>query len=799
MNTLNIALNAQIPGFETVETKDVLEAAQKLRSEFPQIKRVIGIDNDVTVAIDAAYKTGSGIAQQGAVIADSIYKLRKLDIAMLIASNDSSDNAIHRAAYEVARDVYISGDIAGKALMLAIASGRSEAECHYLIARKLEKMQGEIVRRTERLSCSYKGMYEETPASAQEIFEEIITRPGKTLVQAPTGYGKTSEIIDPLIRASLADGLKVLIISHRRSINRTLATGISGVISYDECTHPAIIKNAQAIKIVVNSLAAEKFQDFIKSVDVVIIDEASQVISHVLGGEVKDRERVWDTLNFVVKNASEALLADADINARCVELVGQIHRFFSVSRDHSDITVKTGDLEHVRGLAIEAAAAGEPTLIAIDGAKSAKALAHVIQKRTGVEPLVITSESAKWVQQAAFIADPNNTEHQVVIYSPVITSSLSITSGHFKKHFGLFSGQVVPSDAIQMLRRDRTAVEFIVGLKNPEYSKSEVVDVKYNRVDASNTREAIEAAQIDNVLKETLLEALEKDTGISAFESLQYEHLSAEAWLRDNVQNTLPATLLDQGFKVEVLKHDDELALMGFRAESQGRKAVNAAAAEKVLASKALSEIEVARVKDQGSSDEAEHIRSVRAKAEKVIGRTDLTAEDAKVWKEGEGEGAIKRFRKLMSSQADKSESEAKVYSIIATVVHGMTTTSDWTSEDSAKAFDSLNEIRHDVIRTGLSIGKAATPKAKQAAMTKILGQLGLKTKKREGATLQAKIAQLQAQLEEAKCDEVKKSVGMKLKELNAQLPKDDNQDARFYYFIITSDSMTQMMTYIQK
>lgn len=755
MTNPNFALNATIPGFETLETNDVLKSAQKLRSEFPEIKRFIGIDKDVLTAIEAAYKTGSGIAAQGAVIADSIYKLRKLDIAMLIARNDDSDSAMHRAAYEVARDVFISGDIAGKALMLAIASGRSEAECHYLIARKLEKMQSEIGRRTDRLSTLYTSYFAETPVSAQEIFEEIITHPGKTLVQAPTGYGKTSEIIDPLIRSSLADGLKVLIISHRRSINRTLATGIPGVISYDECTHPAIIKNAQAIKIVVNSLAAEKFQDFIKATDVVIIDEASQVISHVLGGEVKDREKVWDTLNFVVKNASEALLADADINARCVELVGWDHRFFFVGRSHTDITVKTGELEHVRGLAIEAAAAGENTLIAIDGAKSAKALAHVIQKRTGVEPLVITSESAKWKEQAAFIADPNSTTHQVVIYSPVITSSLSITSGHFKKHFGLFSGQVVPSDAIQMLRRDRTAVEFIVGLKNPEYSKSEVIDVKYNRVDASNTREAIEAAQIDDVLKETLLEALEKDTGISAFESLQYEHLSAEAWLRDNIQNTLPATLLDQGFKIEVLKHDDELAAMGYCAEMQGRKAVNAAAAEKVLASKALSEIEVARVNDQGSSDEAEHIRSVRAKAENVIGRSDLTPEDAAVWKEGEGEGTIKRFRKLMSDASSKTDSEAKVYAVIAQVVQAMTATgTKWVAEDSAKAFDSLNAIRHDVIRAGLSIGKAATPKAKQAAITKILGQLGLKTKKVDGGK-------------------------------------------SGFYFIIKSDSMTQMMTYL--
>ncbi|WP_142794403.1 hypothetical protein, partial [Klebsiella pneumoniae] len=34
---------------------------------------------------------------------------------------------------------------------------------------------------------------------------------------------------------------------------------------------------------------------------------------------------------------------------------------------------------------------------------------------------------------------------------------------HFHRHFGMFCGEVVPSDAIQMLRRDRTAQEYIIG------------------------------------------------------------------------------------------------------------------------------------------------------------------------------------------------------------------------------------------------------------------------------------------------------------------------------------------------
>ncbi|WP_227541839.1 hypothetical protein, partial [Klebsiella pneumoniae] len=43
------------------------------------------------------------------------------------------------------------------------------------------------------------------------------------------------------------------------------------------------------------------------------------------------------------------------------------------------------------------------------------------------------------------------------------SSGVSIEQKHFDRHFGMFCGEVVPSDAIQMLRRDRTAKEFIIG------------------------------------------------------------------------------------------------------------------------------------------------------------------------------------------------------------------------------------------------------------------------------------------------------------------------------------------------
>lgn len=50
-----------------------------------------------------------------------------------------------------------------------------------------------------------------------------------------------------------------------------------------------------------------------------------------------------------------------------------------------------------------------------------------------------------------------------LIYSPAISSGVSIEERHFTR-ISAASAAVVPSDAIQMLRRDGTATEFMVDL-----------------------------------------------------------------------------------------------------------------------------------------------------------------------------------------------------------------------------------------------------------------------------------------------------------------------------------------------
>lgn len=742
--------------------KEALTTALELR-EYKNTTRLMSIEGNVLNAVSVAYKTASGLhSANDGEITKSIYTMSKIAIALMIVKADSSDKAFDTAAFEIARDVFVSGKTQEKAQALAEATGRTQDACVSAIDSKLEFLTTRMNSKTNALTDT--GISPESPEAIRDI---ILRDGGKYLISLPTGEGKSTIINEPVIQHYLDNGSKVLVISHRRSINKTLAN-LSGIVSYDECDSPEVLLNAKGLKIVVNSLSALKFKRFIQEVDLVVIDEASQVISHVLGGEVKNRQAVWETLDFVVKHTANVIMSDADIDARCAEMIGPGYKLFKKPAAHSGITVKTGDINHVRALAV-ASACKTPTLIACDAVKEALALAKSIEKQGGPAALVITADNALWPEQAAFIANPNGTNHQVVIYSPVITSALSITSGHFKAHYGVFQGQVVPSDAIQMLRRDRTAKSFVVGIKQPMYSKSEAVEATYkcspialddlvphlkadtfvpvvfirdpDKSDEENdavineaqadAKKAFDAAQ--NAKLQRLISA---EVASINFRFVEYGHRKNEAWLRDNIQSALPASLLARGFDVEVLEHDDDLSLVGFKSDSLARKSVKRQIAKGINQAVQADEATAQRVQEYGSVTEQEYLEATRAKAIGVMKVSDFNLDDALVWGSGDGESKIIKFRELMSTTealgATDDRSSKKVMSLLKPALETMSTSNAWSGIESVALFDSLNTIRTDVLTVGIRISSAKSDQAKKADITKIFSQFGLVVKKHE-------------------------------------------------------------------
>ena len=730
LNTADGGVSASLKEVTVIANDDqALDKAAQCRSDFPTHTRLVSIEGNVLRAVSVAYRTASGLHSTACgQITKCIYNLPKVDIALLIAENDPSDEAFDRAAFEVARDAFVSGNLEAKATILAKAAGRAPEACYNLIQRKLADMTEKMNSKSNHFTA-----LGEVPASPEAVRDAILASGGKYLLNLPTGYGKTSKILEPVLQEYLDAGKRVLVISHRRSINKNIAN-LPGMVSYDECTRPSTIENAKGLKIVVNSIANHQFKAFVESADLVVIDEASQVIAHALGGEIRERQAVWNTLNFVVKNTADVIMSDADIDSRCREMIGP-SRLFSINQNHSNIKVVTGEINRVRAMAIAAATSTvkpRNVLIACDVVKEGSALAKSIEKVSGVAPLVINADNAKWTEQAAFIADPNSSKHRVVIYSPVITSALSITSGHFSAHFGLFQGLVIPRDAIQMLRRNRTASLFVVGIKHSAYSKSEAVEISFKK-ERVRIDEALSDLPIDDVTKARVRAAVYAESKLSGFKAIEYKHCADEAWMKDNIQNTLPSTLLAQGFRIRVLAHNEALSKKGFVADSQGRKAVKKEIVSKLLASAAADRVATDLVTEAGSVDEAQLLTVIRARAEEVMDVDYFTAGDAKVWGLGEGESKIRKFRQLFNGVLYETSGQPDVLDLLRVAVATMTETSTWNAQSSIELFDKLNAMRSEVIGMGIKIGSAKSDQAKQADITKILSQFGLKSKKRQG------------------------------------------------------------------
>lgn len=687
----------EIEGHMTVNTGSPLNESEYFKSEYPQIKRLIDISTNSVNAIYAAYSTASGVLDgDNGKIVDNVYDMRRSTVFLKVLARAKSEKALDKAALELARESFGNVDIPRAVELLIDASGFAAQLCAKALARNISQVEADYNSRSD----DYKYQFKSEPESPEALCAEILAdKPRDRLLQLPTGWGKTSKVLQKVIDSYLSANKKVLVISHRRSIIKNL--NIEGMIHYDDVA-PRQMETALGLKLVVNSINSLKFAEFLKSVDLVVVDEASQVINHIFEGSVEDREGVWKTFKALTnRSRGVTIMADADINDQCLSLLNSGSDIVSVSckkQSHDDIKIKLGQLDQVRAMALDSIGAGKKILIACDIAKDACALGKAAEK-LGVPALVITAESANWPVQAAFISNPNTVEHSVVIYSPAITSALSITSGHFDEHYGLFEGSVTPRESIQMLRRNRTIKEFTVGIRNPQNRKEEVADVEFNA------------------------------SAKTPFDIELHAHRKRNAWLRDNILFTLPREMHRQGFQIEQIERDDEKGIQGFKTSSSARKALKKDSCQKLLSANPLPELDAKRVLKNGSSNENEFFSAIRFEAQEKLGTENLTIDDARFWGEGVGKAKLKNFKLLFSAPANEFES------VLRDVYQGLISGA-WKSEYSVAAYDRINRVRDQAILAGFKLPKNTpniSDRSKQGAISEIMAMHGLKTKRKDG------------------------------------------------------------------
>ena len=333
---------------------------------------------------------------------------------------------------------------------------------------------------------------------------------GPVIVRAGMGSRKSSVMLKRLMRNSDSG----IIAAHRVSLMDDLWNVMSGgrgshdfqsdILHYTDDGVVDMAPMAKKLVVCINSIIKGIFNPLMHNHDFFAIDEATQVLSSIASGSAMAYPvAVYRKLKTALARTTDKIvLADADANDNLVELLesaneeraaiglkpwAKIHVVelpvnvcVESVDDNGNVTESAIRINHTDPNTVylnmlTAVKQDEKVLFATDSNKMARQLVSDIaeinklratNKEKQIKVLYVSQDTKPDPAVQDFTNNPNQKmlQYDVLIYSPSISSGVSMTHKHFTKHFAVFYGQVLPSNAIQMLRRDRTAKDFTLGL-----------------------------------------------------------------------------------------------------------------------------------------------------------------------------------------------------------------------------------------------------------------------------------------------------------------------------------------------
>lgn len=205
---------------------------------------------------------------------------------------------------------------------------------------------------------------------------------------------------------------------------------------------------------------------------VLFIDEARQVIEHILSGSVDNRQAVFDEFILAIQAADLIIVSDADLNDETVKFFKK----YGGNKSHNLLSVDAGlndknlhivyDHKTNMNNVLKSVQGGKNCIVASTSIKKTVELeTYLIENGVSAEQiLVVNSENKGNDRQAAFLLNPNQecVKYRAVIHSPTIGSGVSITTPHFDLNFLINCGNLPANEALQMTARNRMSKQVFV-------------------------------------------------------------------------------------------------------------------------------------------------------------------------------------------------------------------------------------------------------------------------------------------------------------------------------------------------
>ncbi|MGR5552971.1 plasmid replication protein, CyRepA1 family [Vibrio alfacsensis] len=315
------------------------------------------------------------------------------------------------------------------------------------------------------------------------------------VAQAPHASGKTSKLALPLIQNEQG---KVVYTSHLRSIINSACERLQ-LVSYLDATndvrdhlllgftkevaYQSLNSHQLKMAICLNSIIGV-LDDLLENADLLVIDEFTQVLSSVADSNLENfaHEYIFHKLVSMIRTGKRVVVLDADMNDLAIEFVEYCRptarfQFFEQSRLPNGINVdfclckgKFSAQNEILLRVIQDLHYGHRVVIATDSFQVSKDLKEQVESLYPNKTILLVNAKTTATVEVKSFQDNNQLSlerhnYDVLIFSPALTSGISIEKEHFDTGYGCFTGNsIISSDAIQMLRRVRNLKEYFVSV-----------------------------------------------------------------------------------------------------------------------------------------------------------------------------------------------------------------------------------------------------------------------------------------------------------------------------------------------
>ena len=309
-------------------------------------------------------------------------------------------------------------------------------------------------------------------------------------IKSPKGTGKT-EWLRALLESHKAKGVSVLLIGHRRSLISTSAMRL-GMVSYlGEGKNGNIPRSeynppATHYAICVDSLAT-RLDTEIHRYDLILIDEAEQVFSHLLSDTMKDsRRQILHALKFYLNKAKSVYLLDADLNRTTVQIVdamltGEVQWQAIVNQwmPHNRTVLLYKSEQHLVGELVESLEQGKRCFVCANSKKKVEELVKEMSSRFGDSKRFasITGDNSDTAEAQKIIRNIKTSilEYDALFVSPAIGTGIDITFDNDEQHidsvFGIFNARTnTHFDIDQQLARVRNPKRVCVWISGEQFN-----------------------------------------------------------------------------------------------------------------------------------------------------------------------------------------------------------------------------------------------------------------------------------------------------------------------------------------